>query len=80
MSTKCETCVYYSYDEEYDDYICEMDLDEDEMVRFLSARADACPYWRPGDDYRSTPFRLHRDFTSPSTSIPWSTVLSHRAR
>ena len=46
MSTKCETCVYYSYDEEYDDYICEMDLDEDEMVRFLSARADACPYWR----------------------------------
>ena len=53
MSTKCETCVYYSYDEEYDDYICEMDLDEDEMVRFLSARADACPYWRPGDDYRT---------------------------
>lgn len=53
MSTKCETCVYYSYNEEYDDYICEMDLDEDEMVRFLSARADACPYWRPGDDYRT---------------------------
>ena len=53
MSTKCETCVYYSYDEEYDDYICEMDLDEDEMVRFLSARADAWPYWRPGDDYRT---------------------------
>ena len=48
---KCESCAFYSYDEAYDDYICEMDLDEDEMVRFLSRSADACPYWRPGDDY-----------------------------
>ena len=40
MGGKCESCVYYSYDEEYDDYICEVDLDEDEMVRFLTARAD----------------------------------------
>lgn len=47
MGGKCESCVYYSYDEEYDDYICEIDLDEDEMVRFLTARADSCPYWRP---------------------------------
>ena len=28
------------------------DLDEDEMVRFLSGRGD-CPYWRPGDEYRT---------------------------
>ena len=51
MGGKCESCVYCSYDEEHDDYICEMDLDEDEMVRFLTARADSCPYWRPGDEY-----------------------------
>lgn len=51
MGGKCESCVYYSYDESYDDYICEMDLDEDEMVRFLSSRTDECPYWRPGDEY-----------------------------
>ena len=51
MGGKCESCVYYSYDEEYDDYICEVDLDEDEMVRFLTARADSCPDWRPGDEY-----------------------------
>ena len=29
---KCESCVWYSYDEEYDDFVCEMDLDEDEMA------------------------------------------------
>ena len=48
---KCESCVYYSYDEDYDDYICEMDLDEDEMVRFLSNQSSQCPYWWPGDEY-----------------------------
>ena len=45
---KCESCVFYLYDEEYDDYVCDMDLDEDEMARFL---AGSCPSWRPGDDY-----------------------------
>ena len=48
---QCECCVFYNYDEEYDAYICEMDLDEDDMVRFLSARGGDCPYWRPGDEY-----------------------------
>ena len=43
---------FYNYDEEYDEYICDVDLDEDEMVRFLSGRGD-CPYWRPGDEYRT---------------------------
>ena len=50
--TQCETCCFYNYDEEYDEYICDVDLDEDEMVRFLSGRGD-CPYWRPGDEYRT---------------------------
>lgn len=36
--TKCESCVFYQYDENYDDYVCDMDLDEDEMVRFLSSQ------------------------------------------
>ena len=49
--TKCESCVFYQYDENYDDYVCDMDLDEGEMVRFLSSQTDSCPYWRPGDDY-----------------------------
>ncbi len=40
-----------NYDDEYDEYICDVDLDEDEMVRFLSA--GDCPYWRPGDEYRT---------------------------
>ena len=40
---KCETCVWYVYDEDYDDYICDMDLDEDELARFLAADTRSCP-------------------------------------
>lgn len=52
MRTDCEFCMYYSYDETDDCYYCEVNLDEDEMQRFLASARDACPYWRPGDEYR----------------------------
>lgn len=51
--TSCESCVYYDFDEEYEDYVCTMNLDEDEMVRFLSGGARACPYYRFYDEYKS---------------------------
>lgn len=53
MDGNCESCAFYSYDEEYDDYVCQAELDEDDMVRFLSGRTAACPFWRPGDEYRT---------------------------
>ncbi len=48
----CECCAFYAWDEDYECYTCEMDLDEDEMIRFLSASFDNCPYFRSGDEYR----------------------------
>ncbi len=47
----CEQCVYYTYDEQFAYYVCEMDLDEDEMRRFLQGNFANCPYFRSGDDY-----------------------------
>ena len=38
-------------DEEFDEYVCIMDLDEDEMYRFLTSGKTHCPYYRQGDDY-----------------------------
>ena len=38
--------------EDYECYTCEMDLDEDELVRFLSDAYYDCPYYRNGDEYR----------------------------
>ena len=49
--TSCETCAYYAYDEEYECYFCEVNLDEDEMMRFMSGGSCNCPYWRNGDEY-----------------------------
>ena len=50
-SRECDTCWYYDYDEEYDEYYCMMDLDEDEVYRFLGGGCNRCPFYRQGDDY-----------------------------
>lgn len=51
-ATRCENCTNYVYDEEYDYYICEVNLDEDEMMRFLSGNVHTCPYFRLDDEYQ----------------------------
>ena len=33
--SSCDSCVNYVYDEDYECYCCDMDLDEDEMVLLL---------------------------------------------
>lgn len=50
--TSCESCSNYVYDEDYGYYICEADLDEDDMARFLSSQEFACPYYQLNDEYR----------------------------
>ncbi len=50
-STSCETCANYQYDEICDCYFCTVNLDEDEMLRFLTGSSSDCAYWRNGDDY-----------------------------
>ena len=39
------------YDDEIEAHFCSMDLDEDEMERFLRSDFRACPFYRRGDDY-----------------------------
>jgi hypothetical protein len=46
----CETCYYYDYDEEWDTYICLVDIDEDDYARMMQ-HGTQCPYYRQGDDY-----------------------------
>lgn len=51
-SSNCEQCGNYVYDEDYECYTCSVDLDEDEMVRFLSDSFRDCPYFQLDDEYR----------------------------
>lgn len=48
----CELCMNYMYDEEYEEYCCSVDLDQDEMGRFLTNTFFECPYFRMGDEYK----------------------------
>jgi len=50
--TSCEFCAFYNYNEAYDDYECSVNLDEDDVERFMSGSDRNCPYFRFSDDYK----------------------------
>ncbi len=49
--TLCESCWHYDYDEEFDEYNCRMELDEDEFERVFSRPGGRCPFYQKGDEY-----------------------------
>ena len=48
----CETCVFYDFDEEYQEYFCAAEIDEDEYARLMQNGKKNCPFWRDGDEYK----------------------------
>ena len=50
--TVCESCANYVYDPESDIMYCDMELDEDEMQRFLASQTYNCPYYDFYDEYK----------------------------
>lgn len=52
MKSNCEYCRYYYYDDDVEAYICTLDLDEDEMERFVSYSNRDCPYFVFYDEYK----------------------------
>jgi hypothetical protein len=49
--TSCDTCAYLIYDEEYEDYLCDINMDEDDAMRLMTDSHFSCPYYRSGDEY-----------------------------
>lgn len=47
----CDSCVNYGYDEEDESYYCGVDLDQDEMYKFLTGSDFACPFYRNDNEY-----------------------------
>ena len=47
----CESCTYYIYDEDYESYVCDKNMDEDEEIRLMTDRLFQCPFYRNGDEY-----------------------------
>ena len=48
--SSCDTCVYYVYDEDEEDYFCEAYMDEDEVARLANDHRAACPFDRLDDE------------------------------
>ena len=53
MPNCCESCEHYDYDEEFEEYICKIDMDEDEYLRFINNGSKGCPYYKFYDEYKS---------------------------
>ena len=51
-SAGCEYCSNYVYDEDYEDYMCQVNMDEDDVVRLMSDESYDCPYYQLDDEYR----------------------------
>ncbi len=49
--SKCDDCSNYMYDEESGCYVCLVNLDEDEMYKFITGNNSGCPYYSSSDDY-----------------------------
>lgn len=47
----CESCNYYIYDDDYEGYVCDVNMDEDDYVRWMSGDRKMCPYYKNADEY-----------------------------
>lgn len=52
VAGSCETCTFYIYDEDYESYICDVDMDEDDFGMLVSNGFRSCPYYKDGDEYK----------------------------
>lgn len=51
--TNCESCEFFDYNEDTDQYECTVSLDEDDFYRFSMGQTRECPYYRFYDEYKS---------------------------
>ena len=51
-SGDCNSCSFYVYDEDYEDYMYQVNMDEDDVVRLMSDESYDCPYYQLDDEYR----------------------------
>ena len=52
LSRNCEYCLYYIYDDEYGEDICDVDMDMDEIEHILHGSYNECPYFRINNEYK----------------------------
>ena len=51
-TSNCDMCAYYDYDDELECYVCGVNMDEDDVVGFMSTSRRGCPYFVLYDEYK----------------------------
>ena len=49
---RCDECLFYVFDDDYQEFVCDANVDEDDYDRMLERGGKECPYWRDGDEYK----------------------------
>ncbi len=50
--TSCDYCSNYVYDDDYEDYQCMVNMDEDDAMRMMYDKSYGCPYFQMDDEYK----------------------------
>lgn len=48
----CDYCNNMVYDEETEQFVCDVDMDEDDYARLLTSEYKECPYYQSNDEYK----------------------------
>ena len=48
----CDTCGYLVYDDELEEYVCDINIDEDDYSKLMENHFRECPYYTNSDEYR----------------------------
>ncbi len=51
-SASCDYCCYFTYDDETEEWVCDVNMDEDDYGRLMSTNFKECPYFKDGDEYK----------------------------
>lgn len=48
---ECEYCLNYVYDEEFEEYVCQVYMDEDDMAEYYAQERRSCKFFRNNNEY-----------------------------
>ncbi len=51
-ANSCDTCAYLVYDDDMEEYVCDVNIDEDDYSRLSERSFKACPYYSEGNEYK----------------------------
>ncbi|MCR4671186.1 MAG: DUF6472 family protein [Saccharofermentans sp.] len=49
----CDSCMFAYIDDMTGEALCDLSLDEDEIVRFSQHPLKECPFYKDGDEYKT---------------------------